>query len=297
MKSRLKLAAYTALLLIANCALVSCQDEPSTTETQSSDKANMPAPQSIGSLEGTIGENAVSTTLNTQDSSIVIEEWDGISDNKQQRDSGEMSFEAFLLGTDLWNGPPRMVTITHQTDDITLTLRFAGRLAIDEKLTALPGCLIETSDAPLVPAAKGSWKTAKNVTLPRYDLILQVTSFDEPGNVITGIVKGQLIDPTKPGTDPLSIELALSSANPSMSDTNSDTRVPANHLIIDADTQPASIIEEQPVPAENGEQTVHSDTAPSEPSDPGLNPAAQDEEQEDIEIRRAIPVSPNLQNE
>lgn len=297
MKFRPNLAACITLLLVAASALVSCKDEQSVTEPPSNDTSKTPEAQIIGTLEGTIGEKAFSTTLNTQDSSIIIEKWDGISDKSKQRDGGEMSFEGFLMGTDLWSGPPRLVTVTHHVEGISMTLRFAGRLAVDEKLTALPGCLLKTNDAPLVPAAKGSWTTAEDVTLPSYDLILQVTSFDELSKVFTGIIKGQLLDPTKPDSDPKSLELTLTTTNPSMSDTDSDTRVPANHLILNADTQPSGTTAQQTVPKENGRPADITETAGPEANDPSLNPATEDENRQDIEVRPAIPVSPTLQNE
>lgn len=298
MKPRLKLAVCSALFLVANSALVSCKDEPAASAPLSSDTTNTPEPLAIGSLEGTIGNETFSSTLNTRDSTIHIEEWDGLSAKSEQRDGDEMSLEAFLMGTDLWSGPPRLVTITHRVDNTSLTLRFAGRLAVDETLTALPGCLIETTDAPLVPIAKGSWTTATDVTLPRYDLIFLVTSFDETSKVITGVIKGQLINPTKPGSDPVPIQLTLTSKKAPEPVAEPEARIPPDEVITEAPKPIANIEEEVDATSAASEQSevnepVEPEATPAEVTPAEATPAeATPAEEDDVEIRRAIPFTP-----
>lgn len=291
MKLSLKLTACTALLVATQSILVSCKEEPPAASPPKQDAANLPQASTIGILEGTIGDGMFSAALNTRDSTITIEEWDGIPNSSSQRDSSELSLEAFLLGPERWIGPPRLVTIAHHIDSLSFTLRFAGRLAVDEKLTALPGCELNISHRPLVPATAGSWTTTQEVTLPRYDIVFQVTSYDEPSKAITGVVKGKLIDPAKPASDSFDIHLTLTSAAPPapVNEPEPEPRIPADHLIIDT-TPPAeasdvdSSADEQPQP----------DASPDPQSPPAeATPAVE----EAVEVRPAIPYTPDDGNE
>ncbi len=300
------ITTFSLLLLIAVGGLVSCKEKTGAVENGTSEAPQAPEATVIGTLEGTLGDEPFSATLNEQDSQFTIEEWDGLSTKSKQRDGGEMSLEAFLMGTDLWSGPPRLVTITHHVDGVSLTLRFAGRLAVDEKLTALPGCLIETADAPLVPATKGSWTTAKNVTLPHYDFILRVTSFDEPSKVITGVIEGQLINPTKPNSDPLPLELAVSSEKAPESVAELEAQIPTT------DTAPpvATTTQEDDKTSAESEQNEVNEPLVIEATPAEVIPAEEDEntaslepeatpsevtptEEEKVEIRPAIPYKPS----
>ena len=214
MKHTVSLITRLCILCLIPWFSSACKDD------NADNGGNTPIPQPVstaektGQLSGVIESTSIDAELNTDDSSIEVKKWTGLSTQPVERDSANLSLEAFLLGPEFWTGNPRMITVNHSNKDLNLSLRFGGRLAVDEKLIALPGNRFTAGGKTMVAVSDGVWKTAENVVLPRYDISFTVTSYDEDSGMLNGKIVGHLYNPTNPSADSVPIELELETHPP-----------------------------------------------------------------------------------